>query len=95
MKPENVNPNNFEVEKILYNDEEFSIAFGTWVDETQSIGMRWNGNDEEDKGYPKVFGNPMWFLVPQDMAKGFLTTLLGNKYADKNALIEVISILYE
>jgi len=94
MKPENVNPNNFEVELIIYNDDEFSIAYGTWENGTQSIGMRWNGDGEEDKGYPKVFGNPMWFLVPQDLAKVFLPTLLGNPNTNKQAMIDLISRLF-
>jgi len=30
MNPQNVNPSNFKVEYILFDNEEFSIAYGKW-----------------------------------------------------------------
>jgi len=94
MRPENVNPNNFAVEKIIYNDTEFSIAFGQWESGTRSIGMRWNGVDDNDAGYPKVFGNPMWFLIPEYLAKIFVKSLLDFENADNKAVIEILTSLY-
>ena len=43
MNPENVNPNNFSVIHILFNNDDFSIAYGTWEDDNNYIAMRWNG----------------------------------------------------
>jgi len=94
MKPENVNPNNFAVDKILYDDGDFSIAFGTWEDGTKSIGMRWNGVSDADAGYPKVFGNPMWFLIPDNLATEFMKSLLGNQYATSSVIIDKLSLFY-
>jgi hypothetical protein len=61
MEPENVNPKNFIVERIIYNDNNFSIAIGIWQeDETRRFATRWNeGNTFA--GYPNYAGNPMWF----------------------------------
>ena len=70
MQPENVNPKNFTVEKILYNRNNFSIAIGTWnEDETRRFAMRWNEREgiPEDKGYPSVFQHPMWFQLPNEV----------------------------
>jgi hypothetical protein len=69
MKPENANPKNFSVRKIIYitPDGFFSIANGTWEDDgSNRFAMRWNGdiNNPNDKGYPSVFDNPMWFQLP-------------------------------
>ena len=72
MRPELVNPGNFAVEKIIYDDGDFSVAIGVWQDDqTRRFAMRWNGNDNdgEDKGYPKVFMHPMWFQLPTDITK--------------------------
>ena len=52
MKPENVNPGNFELIEIIYDNNEFSIAYGIFEKGKKCIGMRWNGdvNNNNDKG---------------------------------------------
>lgn len=52
MKPEQVNPRNFKVIKVLYDDKQFSVAYGIWEENQKRIGLRWNG-DSQDVGYPK------------------------------------------
>jgi len=39
--------------------------------------MRWNGNSDNDKGYPSVFDNPMWFQLPDDIT-GIVKALIEN-----------------
>jgi len=63
-------------------------------EEPQQIVMRWNGKDEEDAGYPKTFGNPMWFIVPKNLAKEFIKLILNEKHTNTNAVIEVLSEFY-
>ena len=78
MKPENVNPQNFEVEKIIYNQYEFSIAVGIWQeDESRRFAMRWNVGENDDTGFPKVFGHPMWFQLPINV-NGIVSALIEN-----------------
>jgi hypothetical protein len=71
MQPENVNPGNFNVERIIFNQGGFSIAIGIWnEDDTRRFAMRWNerdGANPNDKGYPSVFTHPMWFQLPDDI----------------------------
>jgi hypothetical protein len=42
-KPENVNPSNFKVLKILFNNDSFSIAYGIWRKKRKSFSneMEW------------------------------------------------------
>ncbi len=75
-KPENVNPGNFKVKKILFNNDSFSVAYGVWENKTNVIAMRWNGNDEKDQGYPKTFGHPMWFIVHDDLKNMIIKGLI-------------------
>jgi hypothetical protein len=78
MRPENANPQNFTVEEIIHNDEEFSVAIGIWnEDSSRRFAMRWNGNNTnpDDVGYPSVFKHPMWFQLPIDIG-GVLTALI-------------------
>ena len=92
MNPENVNPNNFAVRQVLYNNDDFSIAFGTWEDSNDYLAMRWNGS-EKDAGYPKVFGHPMWFIVENELTIPFLRSLIGNGNTDQEKLITTINEL--
>jgi hypothetical protein len=82
MKPENANPKNFTVSRIVYTapDGSFSIAKGEWTEDNMNrFAMRWNGdiNNPSDKGYPSVFDNPMWFQLPYDI-KDILRVLIEN-----------------
>jgi hypothetical protein len=94
MNPENVNPNNFKLENILFNNTNFSIAYGKWENRNKVIAMRWNGNKEDDKGFPKTFGHPMWFIIDDDIKLSILKSLVGLKNSDddkiQNAIDEIL-----
>ena len=72
MKPQDVNPRNFQVHKIVYTSPNggWSIAKGEWVDDgMERFAIRYNGdiNNPEDNGFPSTFGNPMWFQLPYEI----------------------------
>ena len=90
MKPENVNPGNFEVNKILFDNNEFAIAYGKFEEGENCIAMRWNGDGEDDKGYPKTFGNPMWFIVHNDLMLLILKGLVGEENSKKVGLLQIL-----
>jgi hypothetical protein len=82
MKPENANPKNFVVSKVVYTSPDglFSIAKGEWTEDNMNrFAMRWNGdiNNPNDKGYPSVFDHPMWFQLPYNI-KDLLRVLIEN-----------------
>ena len=65
------------------------------------MGKSWNGSSrhevgrlrtagEDDKSYPKTFGNPMWFIVHQDLMRLLLKGLLGEDKSNKKALLETL-----
>lgn len=72
--PTDVNPHNFKVLEVIYDLNGFSVAWGIWEDETKRLAMRWNG-DGDDKGYPKTFGNPVWFMLPNELSLPILRSL--------------------
>lgn len=86
--PENVNPHNFKVDSIIYNDGDFSIAWGEWEDGSMHLAMRWNG--EADAGYPKTFGHPVWFLLPDGLTVDIVSGVLGNSNTNKSAIAKII-----
>ena len=69
--PSEVNPRNFRVVEVLYDVDGFSIAWGQSEDGTELLGMRWNGDAIGDPGYPKTFGNPVWFFIPPELSRPF------------------------
>lgn len=94
MQPENVNPRNFRVERIVFNNGSFSIAYGIWEDESNRLAMRWNGNsnDPNDVGYPKLFGNPIWFQISEELTEPLLKSLIGLNGSNLDAIFESIKI---
>ena len=94
MNPEEANPNNFTEKVIIYNDGSFSIAYGKWHEsKDMALAARWNGedNDPNDKGYPKVFGNPMWFLITENLKDILLAALLSSPHSKKDKIIDILS----
>ena len=77
-KPQDVNPGNFKVIKILFDNKEFSVAYGLWENNQKVIAMRWNGDEDKNMGYPKTFGNPMWFIVHNDLKSMIIKELIDN-----------------
>jgi hypothetical protein len=92
-RPEEVGHAKFPVEQVLYDDGHFSVAYGWWEEEQeQRIGMRWNGQGE-DAGYPKLFGNPVWFLLPECMTIPTLKSLLEQQDARRSEVAELLARL--
>ncbi|MEK8019917.1 MAG: hypothetical protein VSS75_023850 [Candidatus Parabeggiatoa sp.] len=89
IKPEDVKPHNFKDHKILYNDGNFSIAWGKWENGDKHLAMRWNGGPG-DVGYPKAFGNPVWFLIPRNLSIPILRGVLGAEFSDCGVIATAI-----
>lgn len=75
-KPTEVNPNNFKVKSVLFDNGAFSVVLGNWRDSDNVLAMRWNGDDEDDAGYPKTFGNPMWFIIHDELKQPIIQSLM-------------------
>jgi hypothetical protein len=65
MDPNKVRPGKFHQHTIIYDDGNFSIAYGIWDNSEKRVAMRWNGEDNEI-GYPSQGGNPLWFQLPNE-----------------------------
>ncbi len=90
--PTKVNPSNFPDAQVVYNEANFSIAWGTWEGKRKCLGMRWNGG-AKDPGYPKLFKNPVWFVLPDELSKPIVKALLGEKGSKNEKLLRVLNRL--
>lgn len=89
MEPEKVNSNKFKVEDIIYNNGDFSIAYGLFVDGGNCIAMRWNGVDS-NMGFPKSSGKPTWFVVHNKLKIEFLKSLLQSEFSENQKIIQIL-----
>gem|GEM_PF-933018 len=89
VQPENVNPHNFKVQQVLYNDGDFSVAWGEWQDGNMRLAMRWNG-EGDDPGYPSAFRNPIWFLLSDKLDLLIFRSLFGAESVDIQAIMAAI-----
>ena len=91
MKPEEVNTSNFELREVLYNNGEFSIAYGKYDGGKELvIAMRWNGKGA-GVGYPKsASGEPRWMVVHDELKIPFLKSILGNEKAKSDKVLDII-----
>ena len=91
MKPEEVNTSNFELREVLYNNGEFSIAYGKYDGGKEPvIAMRWNGKGA-GVGYQKsASGEPRWMVVHDELKIPFLKSILGNEKAKSDKVLDII-----
>ena len=90
--PKEVTPANFKPEHILYSIDGFSIAYGKWESKSMRIAMRWDGDEFENKGYPKTFGHPVWFVIPEALKIPILRSIIGQAGCKKE-ILDVLSNL--
>jgi hypothetical protein len=61
-------PKNYPYKEVFYFDGEVALIKGKYKgSEHDSIGMRWMIG-ESPQGYPITYGNPMWMVVPDNLA---------------------------
>ncbi|HNP07154.1 MAG TPA: hypothetical protein PKN99_05990 [Cyclobacteriaceae bacterium] len=91
MEAKDVKHSKFDVEKIIYETKYFAIAYGVWENRDKLLGFRWSGETNDDVGYPKLFGNPVWFVIPEELTVTFVKSLLDEKKGvKKDQIIELL-----
>ena len=96
MKASEVHQVKFPVDHILYDDGEFSVAWGSYEGEkTKRLGMRWTGDsaNPDDVGYPKQGRNSVWFMLAEELTVGVATALVGTSSADQKNVLRVLEEL--
>jgi hypothetical protein len=70
----------------LFDNGEYSVISGVYDNGTQRVlGERWNGDESDPQGFPKLFGNPVWYVVP-----GFLDIAILHALLDELARPNVV-----
>ena len=61
---------------VLFDDGEYSVISGLY-ENNRCLGERWNGDAETPRGFPNVFGNPVWHVAPSFLEMPILHELLN------------------
>src|SRR5215216_4999812 len=64
MDPLQVNPAAWQNHEVIFNDDEFSGVWGQYKG-NYCLGIRWNGDTADERGYPGHGPYPPWFVVPE------------------------------
>jgi len=79
----------FKPQSILYDEEDFKIAWGLWDNNDECLGMRWTG-------YPfERGGDEAWLVIPDNLGRKFIQILIGENGANNANIINVLQNLYK
>lgn len=74
MNPTQVNPAAWQNHEVIFDDGEFSAVWGEFHG-NRCLGTRWNGDTDDERGYPGQGAYPLWFVVPDYLALSTLERL--------------------
>ena len=56
--------------RVIY-DGDWAASELIWADdgvhEETALGIRWNGDEENPRGFPSSGSQPVWFIVPKEL----------------------------
>lgn len=62
---------------VLFDNGYYSAMWGHYDDSAnRRLGVRWSGEDGDDKGYPISRGRPVWYIEPDFLVLPVLKNLL-------------------
>ncbi len=94
IDPKNAVSENFKNFTVLYDSDRFSIAYGLFQNDRNTVAMRWNGEAGESIGYPVgKCKTPLWFSLPNKLIKPILIMLLSQEEANYSEVIRVLNKL--
>ena len=77
--------------EVLYNYNRptngWSVARINW-DGTETIGIRWNGDENSGIGNPQSRGNATWFIVPEPLQQTILEKIEELSHSGPGGLLE-------
>jgi hypothetical protein len=67
---------------------------GSWslaelkFDKKETLGIRWNGDRGSQNGTPVAHGNPVWFILPDEIQEAVLNAAQQTSKTKEDALVE-------
>jgi len=74
MQPNLVNPADWQNHEVIFDDGDFSAVWGQYKG-IFCLGTRWNGDGNDERGYPGQGAYPLWFIIPEYLTLSVLERL--------------------
>lgn len=83
VKPQLVSGTTTDV-RVIYDggENDFSVAIVKWKGR-EMFAMRWNGDEQKQFGFPVMGKTPLWFVLPEDIAKDGVSSVISKVYNQK------------
>ena len=71
----------FTPKELLHDggDGEWVLASGRFRNSEGVLAIRWNGKQGSPLGFPQMFGNSVWFVVPDQLALGLADLVIKQR----------------
>jgi len=64
--------------RVLFDNGVYSVISGLYDGGPRRVlGERWNGGEEDPRGFPNVAGHPVWHIAPEFLETAILHQLLN------------------
>jgi hypothetical protein len=71
-----VTPGRWSEMSVLFDNGWYSVTWGRFDGQNhKDLGVRWNGQGNNDKGFPNSRGYPQWYVEPPFLHEGVLLSL--------------------
>lgn len=87
VDPKEVHPQRYKEVTVIYDggpNNGLAIAELEDFDGTRYYGLRWNGNNVKNNGYPLQGANPLWFDLPDCIQLEDLKPIIHKLECKKN-----------
>ena len=58
----------WELSEVIYGNETWSLVRGNYLGDN-AVALRWNSGGPSDNGFPVSRGQPVWFILPDELAE--------------------------
>lgn len=68
VNPRDVTYRDWELREVIYENDTWSLVRGNFR-EDDVVALRWNSGGPSDNGFPVSRGQPVWFILPDELAE--------------------------
>lgn len=68
VNPRDVAYRGWELTEVVHETEAWSLVRGNYRGD-DAVALRWNGGGPSDNGFPVSRGQPVWFILPGELAE--------------------------
>ena len=68
INPRDVAYRGWKLREVIYENETWSLVRGNYQGD-DAVALRWNSGGPSDNGFPVSRRQPVWFILPDELAE--------------------------